>query len=173
MKIDRFETHDRLIEFSNQKDYISQGCQDCIKNRPSEFLDHPFYIFAHCRTHDNGYSKRLIWEPRLTKPKAQTNSMLFKVYPPGDEVKIIWMIPNREQWDSYETNLMLSSNITANSIREFRSPEKRKLMEQKENDDLSDHEINWIYSEISKNAKAKQVSSGASLTLMESLLNNA
>ncbi|HEY5236436.1 MAG TPA: hypothetical protein VIJ14_09680, partial [Rhabdochlamydiaceae bacterium] len=50
MKLNSLETHDRLIQFKKQADYISEGCQQCINNRPKEYLDHPFYIFAHKRT---------------------------------------------------------------------------------------------------------------------------
>lgn len=155
MKIDRLETHDRLLEFKKQSDYISQGCAECIRTRPKEFGDHPFYIFAHCRTHDNGWTKRLIWQARLRKPKAQTNSMLFKSYPPGDTIKIIWMIPVREQWPEYDPKNMLASDIVIDSVHKFRDKERREAMEEKESDDLSEEAIDAIYREISINANKR------------------
>jgi hypothetical protein len=154
MKLNRFETHDRLLQFTKQKDHISQGCQDCIKNRPEEFGDHPFYIFAHVRTHDNGHTKRLIWEPRLTKPKAQTNSMLFKAFPPSDKINIIWMIPDRSLWNAYGRDLMFEDDITAKSIKAFQFD--RASLEFKEEDDLSEEKIEHIYREMSINANNRK-----------------
>lgn len=154
MKIERLETHDRLLQFQKQKDYISQGCQDCIKNRPEEFGNHPFYIFAHVRTSENGYTKRLIWEPRLTKPKAQTNSMLFKAYPPTDKIKVIWMLPVREQWGQYKKENVTADDITRKSIEDFQH--NRNALECNEEDDLSEEQINFIYREMSFNANQKK-----------------
>lgn len=154
MKVNLLETHDRLLQFNKQKDHISQGCLDCINNRPEEFLNHPFYIFAHVRTADDGHTKRLIWEPRLTKPKAQSNSMLFKAYPPSDRIKIIWMIPAREMWNSYGRGLMLQDDITSKSIQAFQFD--RKSLECKEEDDLSEEMIKQIFLEIGINANNRK-----------------
>ncbi len=153
MKLNKLETHDRLIQFNKQKDHITQGCLDCIKHRPEEFLNYPFYIFAHCRTHDNGHTKRLIWEPRLTKPKAQTNSMLFKAYPPTDKIKVIWMIPAREMWNAYGRGLMLEDDVTGKSIKAFQFD--RESIECKEEDDLAEDKIDQIYLEMSINANKR------------------
>ena len=96
MKIDRLETHDRFTYFTKQGLDISACCQNLIDQRP--YGDHPFYIFAHARslgmdekiklymtgnykTLGEVPDKTIIWQPRLTKPEAQTNSMLFKAYP--------------------------------------------------------------------------------------------
>jgi hypothetical protein len=151
--VDRLETHDRLKEFSKQKDNITQGCLDCINNRPKEFANHPFYIFVHCRTADDGYTKRLIWQPRLKKPKAQTNSMLFKSYPPGDTIKIIWMIPDRDQWDEYIRGKMFEQQHVADSILAFQL--NRKSLEEDEIDDVSESHAQRIYREIAINHKMK------------------
>lgn len=148
MKLDRLETHDRLVEFSKQADYISQGCIDCIKGRPKAFGIYPFYIFAHCRTHDNGWAKRLIWEPRMTKPKAQTNSMLFRSYPETDLIKVIWMIPAREQWESYKKGNLLEDDVTLKSINDFQF--NRKFLEKDEPDELPKDKKLFIMREVAK-----------------------
>lgn len=153
MKLDRLETHDRLLYFKKQSDYISQGCQDCINGRPEEFKNHPFYIFAHARTEDDGVNKRLIWTPRLTKPKAQTNSLLFKAYPPSDKIKIIWMIPARELWNQFKKGNMIANKTIVESLYEFQH--HRDKLEAREEDDLSDEVIDQIYKEISMRAKPK------------------
>ena len=150
MKIEILDAHDRLLHFNKQADYISQGCRDCINNRPQEFGNYPFYIWAHTRTEDNGSDKRLIWQPRLTKPKAQTNSMLFKAYPPGESIKICWMIPDRLLWNQYQKGNLTENKLIMNSIFAFEN--KRIQLEASEDDDLPYHIVDAIYNEIKNNA---------------------
>lgn len=157
MKVNLHDAHDRLKNFGKQADYISEGCSDCINNRPQEFENHPFYIFAHPRTDDDGVTKRLIWQPRLSKPKSQTNSMLFKAYPGTDIIKIIWMIPAREMWNAFQKDKLTESKVVVDSIHAFTF--NREKLEAKEEDDLFDWQIDDIYSEISKNASYKKLMS--------------
>jgi len=186
MKLNSLETHDRLIQFKKQADYISEGCQQCINNRPKEYLDHPFYIFAHKRTlgvdekialfnedlrlslldprHYRQYQNldsipeaRMIWEPRLTKPqKAQSNSMLFRAYPPGDNIKIIWMLPAPEIWEQFEKNKLTQNEVIYESIQMYKSPEGRKKLEGIEDDELPDYVIKGIMLEMGRNARARK-----------------
>ena len=148
MKLNRLETHDRYEHFTKQSFDIVACCQDLINQRP--FGSHAFYIFAHARTDEDGVTKRLIWQPRLTKPKAQTNSMLFKAYPGTDIVKVIWMIPARELWEQYEKGKITENKIISESIHDFQN--NRQKLEQAEDDDLSDEKIEAIYNEISVKA---------------------
>jgi hypothetical protein len=169
LKINRLETHDRLQHLTKQKDDISQYCQSIINQRP--FGDRPFYIFAHKREIglDERFSlftsgmypdlrdvptHRMIWQPRLTKPKAQTNSMLFKGYPGTDVVKIIWMIPERELWEQYKKGNMTQCEIVVDCIDKFQND--RASLEQPDQDDPRDEEINSTYTGISQEAKWKR-----------------
>lgn len=153
MKINRLDAHDRYQHVTRQQLDIDECCQDLINKRP--FLDHPFYIFAHTRTEEDGATKRLIWQPRLTRPKPQTNSMLFKAYPGTDVIKVIWMIPARELWSNFKKGMLCENKLVADSINDFQH--NRKKLEEPESDDLSDKQIDAIYKEISLNAKkAKQ-----------------
>ena len=176
MKLDKLETHDRLLQFNKQADYISQGCQDCINNRPHQFTM-PFYIFAHQRTIDmdervSAYeydlisshidpsykrqfnslsdvpSAKLIWSPRLSKPTPQQNSMLFKSYPGTDNIKVVWMIPAQEMWAQYEKGLMLQSSIVVDSIFKFKNDFESLSLP--EDDDLPDDKVNEIYASIAR-----------------------
>jgi hypothetical protein len=178
MKINRLETHDRYLQFTAQSTNIAECVQDIVKQRP--FGDYCFYIFAHTRTigldekvsiynedlykdicdpnHVRKYKDlsevpeaRLIWHPRLTKPKSQSNSMLFKVYPGSDEVKIIWMIPKEELWGQYDKGKVTEDNQTYISIQNFQNC--RELLDAPEKDDLGDSQINQIYKELSQQAK--------------------
>jgi len=153
MKIDRLETHDRLKHFTKQNFSIAECCQDLIDQRP--FGEHPFYIFSHARTEDDGVNKRIIWQPRLTKPKAQTNSMLFKAYPGTDLIKVIWMIPAVELWDSFKIGKMTENKTVLDSIDKFLYEKER--LESPEEDDLSDQAIDEIYKSLARSAKAKKI----------------
>lgn len=144
MKIDVLDAHDRYQELKKEGRTISECCQDLINQEP--FGKVPFYIFAHARTEDDGISKRIIWQPRLTKPKSQTNSMLFKGYPGTDTIKIIWMLPAREMWAQYEKGKVTENDVVMSSISEFQS--NREELEKREEDDLSDQEIDDIYKQI-------------------------
>jgi hypothetical protein len=151
MKINILDAHDRFQYFQKQNFSISECCQDLINQRP--FGNHPFYIFSHARTNDDGVNKRLIWQPRLTKPKAQTNSMLFKGYPGTDLVKVIWMIPERSMWNQYDKGKLTQSKIISESIHDFQF--NREKLEAKEPDDLHDYQIDDIYEQIAKDMQMK------------------
>ena len=169
MKVDKLEAHDRLKFFGKQDFDIGACCQNLIDQRP--FGDHPFYIFAHARTIglDDKFrlymsgkyktladvpEKEIIWQPRLTKPKAQTNSMLFKAYPGTDVIRIIWIIPAREMWEQYEKGKMTENETICQSIYAFQNAKDK--LEEKESDDLPDPVIDKIYNEISMHAKGKK-----------------
>lgn len=145
MKVNILDAHDRYKHFTKQEFSIGDCCQELINSRP--FGDHPFYIFAHPRTEEREPGvRRLIWQPRLTKPKPQTNSLLFKGYPGTDNVKVIWIIPAREMWDEYQFGKLAACKIVAESIHDFQYD--RAKLEKSEEDDLSDEAINAIYREI-------------------------
>ena len=167
MKITRLETHDRYEHFTKQDFDIGKCCQDLIDKRP--FGNNAFYIFAHTRTDEDGTTKRLIWQPRLSKPTAQTNSMLFKAYPGTDSIKVIWMIPAREMWDQYRSGNITESHIVSKSIESFKHLKQIEYLksigelpldhfeynelEEKEKDDLNDEQIDQIYRDLSLQAK--------------------
>lgn len=146
MKIERLDAHDRFQYFTKQSFDIAECCQDIINKRP--FGEYPFYIFAHARTDDDGVTKRLIWQPRLTKPEAQSNSMLFKAYPGSDVIKVIWMIPAKELWESYEKGKLTENKMITESIYDYRN--NRKKLEAREDDDLPDEKIDAIYRQMSQ-----------------------
>jgi len=153
MKIDRLETHDRLQHFKKQSFDIAECCQDIINQRP--FGEHAFYIFAHPRTDDDGVTKRLIWQPRLTKPRAQENSMLFKAYPESDNIKIIWIIPIKETWAQFQKGKVTEDSLIYKSIHLFLT--NKSALESPESDDLPDEKINAIYANISQSGKTKKL----------------
>lgn len=153
MKINLLDAHDRYLHFTKQSFSIAECVQDLVNRRP--FGNHPFYIFAHTRTEEDGVTKRLIWQPRLTKPTSQTNSMLFKAYPGTDIIKVIWMIPARELWSQYSKGNVTENQTCYNSIQEFQK--RRQELDKPEDDDLTDEQICEIYKDISIDAKYKKL----------------
>jgi hypothetical protein len=149
MKINRLDAHDRFSHFKKQNFDIGECVQDIINQQP--FGVHPFYIFAHTRTDEDGVTKRLIWQPRLTKPKAEENSMLFRVSPNTDIVTVVWMIPARELWNNFKKGQMTQSEIICNSIHAFLN--NRAELEAPDPEDLSEQEIHGVYCEISQQAR--------------------
>jgi hypothetical protein len=175
MKVDLIETVDRYNHFMTQKDKISDGVDGCIRNRPKAFENYPFYIFAHKRTVESDErialfnqhltdwilnpsnprqwhkiedvpTSRMIWSVRLTKPEPQENSMLFKAYPPGDTIKIFWIIPAQSEWDQYTKGNLTESSIVYESIQKFRDNPRELLKGEK--DDLPKEKIKDIYRNI-------------------------
>jgi hypothetical protein len=151
MLIDRLETHDRLEHFiQDQWSTISEGATDCLTKNPDSLAlqeKSPYvYIFAHPRTHDNGVSKRLLWQPRLTKPTAQTNSYLFRAGSKSDVLMVCWLIPPREMWDQYKKGNVCESNIVLWSINQFQY--NRDELERKDEHDLSDARCKEIWLDI-------------------------
>lgn len=153
LKINPLDAHDRLKEFKKTDHSIGECCQNLIDQAP--FGNRPFYIFAHARTDDDGIKTRMIWQPRLTKPKAQTNSMLFKGYPGSDRVDIIWMIPKRELWPNFHKDKMTADPIIYQSTYDFQF--NRKKLEVSDPDDPTDQEIDAIYRSLAIEGKRKKI----------------
>lgn len=135
MKIDLHETHDRLKDVKNQWEVISKGCMDCIRNVP-DAVTFPFYVFAHPRTIEldekldlvrSGFIKkredmpsvRMIWSPRITKPKAESNSYLFLARKNSDQIRVIWMLPRKEDWNNYAPGQLMHHEDSWISIQNF------------------------------------------------------
>jgi hypothetical protein len=181
MLINRLDAHDRLEHLSDQSVDISKSCQDLINKKP--FGNYPFYIFAHKReieaderismynqdltasltdmSHKRRWmslkdvpTARLIWQPRLTKPKAQTNSMLFKGYPGTDNIKVIWIIPPRELWAQYTKDKLTENKVVCESVHDFEH--NRAKLEAPDDDDLNDEQIDAVYRELQRDAKRQR-----------------
>lgn len=167
MRLDKLETHDRFIHFIKEEFNIGKSVQTMIDKKP--FGDYPFYIFAHKReiglderialfnqdlqnlqrqflSLEDVPCNRIIWQPRLMKPEAVENSMLFKGYPGTDLIKTIWIIPQRELWEQYEKGKMLENKTICDSIYAYKN--HRKKLEYREDDDVTEELARVIYHEM-------------------------
>jgi len=154
MKIQKLETHDRLQHLQKEQALnLAQGCEDCLKKNALSLMlqEHsPYiYIFAHPRTADDGITKRMLWQPRLSRPLPQTNSYLFRVKTGSDNIEICWMIPPREMWDQYTKGKITENETVAWSIDQFKN--NRKELEANHPEDLSDEKQRSIYRMVKYN----------------------
>lgn len=125
MKIDRLEAHDRLQHLKQeQSKTVFQGAEDCLKRNPLSLSiqeKSPYlYLFAHPRTADDGFNKRLFWQPRLSRPDPQTNSYLFRAISKTDIIEVCWLIPARELWPQFNIGNVTQSELVNWSIAQFR-----------------------------------------------------
>lgn len=160
MKLNRLETHDRLLHLKkDQEANIFQGADDCLKrNSLSLALQEcsPYvYLFAHPRTAEDGVTKRMLWQPRLTKPKAQTNSYLFRAQSHTDLIEVCWIIPDEMMWGQYEKGKVTQNDIAEWSIIQYKT--NRKKLELPEPDDLPDEKIEMIYRQVASNSNTKKM----------------
>jgi hypothetical protein len=124
MKLNRLETHDRLLHLKkDQSNTISQGADDCLKKNSLSLAlqaKSPYvYIFAHPRTADDGVTKKMYWQPRLGKPTPQTNSYLFRAQSNTDIMEICWLLPPQETWKQYQKGNVTESQWVLWSIDQY------------------------------------------------------
>lgn len=148
MKINRLETHDRLLEFKkDQSNTISQGVEDCLKKNPDSLSlqqKSPYiYIFAHPRTADDGVTKRMLWQPRLTRPQPQDNSYLFRAKSNSDLLEICWLLPPKELWDQYKKGNVTENNDILWSINQYR--DNVKGLAKPHPEDMNEERAKQIY----------------------------
>lgn len=139
MKLNRLETHDRLIHFKkDQEANIFKGAEDCLKKNSLSLAiqeKSPYvYLFAHPRTADDGVNKVMYWQPRLSVPEAQTNSYLFRAKSHSDIIDVIWLIPPKEMWSQYEKDKVTESDICYQSIEMYKH--NKKNLEKPNPDDM-------------------------------------
>ena len=151
MKINRLETHDRLLHFKkDQSANIFKGAEDCLKKNPdSLFLQSrsPYiYLFAHPRTCDDGVTKKMFWQPRLIKPEVQTNSYLFRATSNTDLIEVCWLLPPEEMWRQYQLGNVTEHKDVLWYIDQYIN--HRHKLQQKDSEDLSDERARFIWKEL-------------------------
>ena len=156
MLINRLDAHDRLLHVKKEQAVnVFKGADDCLKrNSLSLALQEksPYiYMFAHTRTAEDGATKVLYWQPRLSKPKAQSNSYLFRAKSKTDIIEVCWIIPPRELWGQYDKGKVTESEIIVWSIDQFLN--NRAELEKPYPDDISDYMGNEIYRKIKQEMK--------------------
>lgn len=151
MKLNLLETHDRLEHLvKDQSDNVFKGAEECLKLNPLSLAIQercPYvYIFAHTRTCEDGVTKRLLWQPRISKPKAQTNSYLFRAQSKTDYIEVVWIIPERHLWPQYEKGKVTENEIVNYSVDLF--DHNRSELENPHPEDISEENAKRIFEKI-------------------------
>jgi len=144
MKVNVLDAHDRYIHFiHDQWSVVTEGVEECLKkNSLSLAIQHhcPYvYIFGHFRTHEDGVTRRLVWQPRIVRPEPQPNSFLFRAKSNSEELEICWVLPDEKMWNQYKKgNITEDSDIIQwsigmyqHKIQELRNPMKEDLSDEK------------------------------------------
>ncbi len=160
MKLNVFESHDRQKHLmKDQAINITKGVDECLKKNPLSLLLQSYspyiYIFAHPRTLEDGATKVMYYQPRLTKPEAQTNSYLFRATSNTDILEICWLLPARETWGQHKTGNVAESEIVQWSIAQFKTNKAR--LERSDPNDLSDEKIRMIYTQIKADEETRKL----------------
>ncbi len=153
MKLNRLETHDRLLHLKeDQSKVIQQGAEDCLKKNPLSLAlqeRSPYvYLFGHPRTADDGVTKKMFWQPRLGKPSAQSNSYLFRAKSKTDNIEVCWLLPSYETWGQHKKGNVTESDFVTWSISQYIN--NRKELEKPFEDDLPQAKINDILLDIAR-----------------------
>jgi len=157
-KLNLFETHDRLEHFKkDQHNIIFEGAEECLKKNPDSLALQekcPYiYLFAHPRLDDDGIRTRLLWQPRLTKPKAQSNSFLFRAISNTDVLEVCWLIPPPELWPQYQRGQIAEDPTVLWSINMFLN--NKAELEAPAHDDWPDKKIARIWEDYIKSTRKK------------------
>ena len=126
MRLNRLEAHDRLEYLhKDQSETVAQGASDCMLRNPWSLKLQskcPYiYIFAFAKTADDGVNRKLIWQPRLSKPEAQDNSFLFRALSHTDLLEIIWDIPAESMWTQYKKGNITECEFALSCIGLYKS----------------------------------------------------
>lgn len=92
--------------------------------------------------------KVFIWQPRLSKPRSQTNSYLYRAKSNSDLIKICWFIPPRELWEQFKKGNVTESADVIWSIDQFMH--NREKLEEPFPDDVSEERFKAIMYDIAK-----------------------
>lgn len=155
MKINKFETHDRYQHFlGDQEDTICRGASDCMmRNSLSQGIQSysPYvYVYGHFRTHEDGVTQRLIWQPRLCKPQPCPNTFLFRGESKTDVLEPCWVLPKAEIFDQFkEGNVIENSEFIRWCIWMYKN--KREELGAPHKDDLSQEKQKEIWIKVASN----------------------
>lgn len=155
MKLNVLDSHDRLLEIrKTESRKISEGAEECMKSKLSLVLQEysPYiYLYAHARTTDDGSKKRIIWQPRLTRPYPEPNSFLFRGISKSDIVEKCWIIPSQDTWGQNKKGNITEDTFVQWSIDQFKN--NREEMSKPDPRDLSDDQIRIIYTKMKEDSK--------------------
>jgi hypothetical protein len=166
-KTSKHEAHDRYLHLlKDQSEYVQKGADECLKKNSLSLAYQAkssyIYIFGHARTHDDGFTKRLIWQPRLSKPTPEPNSYLFRAESNTDVMEVCWVLPPSEFWGQFKEGNVVDSDIVEWSIHMYKT--RREDLAKPFPEDLSDPRAKEILLSIAREMEESKRASSAVLT---------
>jgi len=193
MKVNILEAHDRyeyLLERESRK--IEEGIKEFRENNiiAKLLLQRCRYVYAFIHKKEVGAderqseylqdlwnpellrkyksiedvpSTRLLWQARLSKPMAQENSYLIKIYPNTEDYDVFWVIPENHLWSQFKRGLVTASNSLYMYIEAFITDKEGLAIP--EDDDYKQEEFDRIKIEV--NWELKKINSAFKLTSEE------
>lgn len=131
--------HPRTIDLDERIAMFNEDLKNSLLN--------PSYIRKY-KTLADVPEKVMLWQPRLGKPKAQTNSHLFRAKSNTDLLELCWSIPPREMWDEYQKGKVTECQEVIWSIDQFMN--NREQLEFPFEDDLSEERTKPILRELAR-----------------------
>ena len=114
------QAHENTLLWQEEfdKDYVKH-VQNLILSKP--FGDRPFYIHQFVkRVDDQSGLKKMYHHPRMSKPYPQPGSTLLRCDSKSPEkIKIVWTLPNQENFNLYGFGKMYANEFVFNCIRDF------------------------------------------------------
>lgn len=151
--LDKYQIFDNVEYFkqNSEKDYV-ETIQKIIKSDP--FFGHKFYIYSFVkRVDDISGVKKMYHQPRLTRPDPITGTTLLKADPKNpDEVRIIWTLPNEENFNLYSHGKIFADPFVFECVQQFLTD--KESMKKADADDLNDDQIREVYKQIKYNKLA-------------------
>lgn len=129
--------HKREIGLDEKVAIFQQDIRDCLLN-PS--------LHRRFLTLSDVPHFRILWQPRLTRPEPQENSMLFRAKKGDNSFEVCWIIPQKELWGQNKKGNMLSDDIVEISIHLFRNDKNR--LSEPHHEDLPDKRVKQIYQSL-------------------------
>jgi len=141
--------NDAFDSIENFKQNSENDWVDCVQSLidSKPFGNHKFYIFMFVkRVDDTSGIKKMYHQPRLTKPQPVPGSTLLRVDPNHpEEAKIIWTLPNQENFGLYKQGKMFADPFVDECVHKFLH-NREELMKPEEGE-LPEEEMKqlWIY----------------------------
>lgn len=135
------------VRQNSEEGYV-KAIQSLIQSKP--FGKHKFYIYTILkRVDDRSGVKKFFHQPRLTKPNPLPGTTLLRADPSNpEEVKIIWTLPNREDFHKYSVGKLFADEFVCECVAKY--CRNRSDFLGPEEGDLTEYEIREVYKEKHK-----------------------
>lgn len=128
---------------NKNKNSVEEFLNQILQSRP--FGNRKFYVLTFLKnTPGDPHTKKLVYQPRLTKPKPNPNTSLYRLNPlRPDEVEVFWILPKIQAFGLYAKGKVHENEFIHECIQKYLN--EYDSLCRKEADDISDSEIKELY----------------------------